>query len=186
MTGGIVADVQLAELIVARVPRHLLTFFVRYRELLKFLTVGAITFVATTVAFFGLKWTVLAGKPVTANVIAVLLATVLSYVLNREWSFAERGGRLRRHEATLFFLVAGIGLAINQVPLLVSRYLLDLRTPHVSMLVENAADFASATIVGTLLATAFRWWAMRRWVFPAARPAATDQQPAPAAGPRAS
>ncbi|MFE3262403.1 hypothetical protein ACFXPS_40970 [Nocardia sp. NPDC059091] len=31
---------------------------------------------------------------------------------------------------------------------------------------ENIADFVSASIVGTLLAMVFRWWAMRRFVFP--------------------
>nr|WP_040744106.1 GtrA family protein [Nocardia transvalensis] len=150
----------------SRIPRRLLSVFVRHAELLKFLTVGGIAFVTTSVLFFGLKWTVLHGKPLTANMLAVLLATVLSYVLNREWAFTARGGRERRHEATLFFLVAGIGLVINQLPLAASRYLLLLRTPHVSPLAENIADFISATIIGTLLATAFRWWAMRRFVFP--------------------
>ncbi|QBJ94848.1 GtrA family protein [Rhodococcus sp. ABRD24] len=153
-------------MVAARVPRRMLSVFVRNAELLKFLTVGAIAFVTTSVLFFGLKWTVLDGKPVTANVVAVLVATVLSYVLNREWAFTARGGRERRHEAALFFLVAGVGMAINQLPLAVSRYVLDLQTPHVSPLVENVADFISAMIIGTLIATVFRWWAMRKFVFP--------------------
>ncbi len=138
----------------------------RNAELLKFLTVGSIAFAVTSVLFFGLKWTVLDGKPVTANVVAALVATVVSYVLNREWAFTARGGRERRHEAALFFVVAGVGLAINQLPLVVSRYVFALQAPHVSLVVENLADFVSALVVGTLLATAFRWWAMRRFVFP--------------------
>ncbi|MVU80431.1 GtrA family protein [Nocardia sp. ET3-3] len=159
----------------------MLSVFVRNAELLKFLTVGAIAFIATSAMFFGLKWTVLQGKPVTANVIAVLLATVLSYVLNREWAFSARGGRQRRHEAAMFFLVAGIGLVINQLPLVVSRYALDYRTPDVSLLAENIADFLSATLIGTLLATAFRWWAMRKFVFPhAAESAAPRSRSVPA------
>lgn len=134
--------------------------------MLKFLVVGGIAFIVTTVLFFGIKWTVLPTHPVTANIIAVLVATVLSYVLNREWSFAQRGGRQRHHEAALFFIVAGIGLAINQVPLWISSYVFDLRQPNVSVVMENVADFMSGSIIGTLLATAFRWWAMRRFVFP--------------------
>ncbi|WP_378731072.1 GtrA family protein [Nocardia brasiliensis] len=156
----------LAQIVAARVPSRMLSVFVRNAELLKFLTVGAIAFVTTSVLFFGLKWTVLDGKPVTANVVAVLIATVVSYVLNREWAFTARGGRERRHEAALFFLVAGVGMVINQLPLAISAYLFELRTPHVSVLVENIADFVSASIIGTLLATVFRWWAMRRFVFP--------------------
>lgn len=140
--------------------------FVRHAELVKFLTVGSIAFVTTSVLFFGLKWTVLEGKPITASVIAALVATVLSHILNREWAFTARGGRERRHEAAAFFVVAGIGLGINQLPLAASQYVFHLRTPHVSPVVENIADFISATIIGTLLATVFRWWAMRRFVFP--------------------
>ena len=43
--------------------------------------------------------TVLETKPLTAKIIAVLVATIVSYVLNREWSFRTRGGRERHHEA---------------------------------------------------------------------------------------
>jgi putative flippase GtrA len=96
----------------------------------------------------------------------VLVATMVSYVLNREWSFRTRGGRERRYEATLFFLICGIGLVINATPLWISRYMLDLRVPTVSLLAQEAADFASANVIGTLLAMAFRWWAFRRYVFP--------------------
>ncbi|WP_254622812.1 GtrA family protein [Rhodococcus sp. W8901] len=156
----------LTRIVAGRMPSRLLSVFVRNAELLKFLTVGSIAFVVTCVLFFGLKWTILDGKPVTANVVAVLLATVLSYVLNREWAFTARGGRERRHEAALFFVVAAVGLVINQLPLAVSRYVFALQTPHVSLVVENLADFISAIIVGTLLATVFRWWAMRKFVFP--------------------
>lgn len=56
---------------------------IRHRELLKFGVVGAITFLIDTGVFYGLKLTVLAPKPVTAKVIAVLAATAVSYVLNR-------------------------------------------------------------------------------------------------------
>ncbi|MFE3187922.1 GtrA family protein [Nocardia sp. NPDC059240] len=156
----------LVQVVVARVPKRMLSVFVRNAELLKFLTVGAIAFVTTTVLFFGLKWTVLHGKPLTANILATLIATVLSYVLNREWAFTDRGGRQGRHEAALFFLVAAVGMVITQLPLAVSSYVFQLRVPHVSLLVENIADFLSATVIGTLLATAFRWWAMRKFVFP--------------------
>jgi len=36
----------------------------------------------------------------------------------------------------------------------------------VSLTVENIADFVSAYIIGNLLQMAFRFWALRRWVFP--------------------
>ncbi|MGH3561574.1 MAG: GtrA family protein, partial [Mycobacterium sp.] len=47
-----------------------------------------------------------------------------------------------------------------------SSYVLQLRVPHVSLTVENIADFLSAYILGNLLQMGFRFWAFRRWVFP--------------------
>lgn len=151
---------------VRRLPPDLQEKALENRELLKFAVVGGTTFVVDTVIFFTLKSTVLEPKPVTAKIIATLVATILSYVLNREWSFRTRGGRETRHEAVLFFLVSAVGLVINSVPLWVSSYVLDLRVPAVSATTENVADFLSAQIIGTLLAMAFRWWAFRRFVFP--------------------
>lgn len=155
----------LGEHIVAWIPERWLGRLLKHAELVKFLTVGAVTFVTTIAIFFGLKWTILPENPVTANVIAVLVSTILSYILNREWSFSEREGRPQHHEAALFFSVSGIGLVLNQIPLWVSRYILDLKTPHVSFLFENISDFISGTLLGTLIATVFRWWAMSRFVF---------------------
>ena len=72
---------------------------IKHRELVKFAVVGGTTWVIDTAVFLGLKSTVLEPKPLTAKIIAVLVATIVSYVLNREWSFRTRGGRERHHEA---------------------------------------------------------------------------------------
>ncbi|MGW4799881.1 GtrA family protein, partial [Nonomuraea sp. NPDC004297] len=63
----------------------------RHRELVKFAVVGGTAFLVDNTLFYGLKLTVLEPKPVTAKIIAVLVATIVSYVLNREWSFRTRG-----------------------------------------------------------------------------------------------
>ncbi|MEU5867280.1 MULTISPECIES: GtrA family protein [unclassified Nonomuraea] len=138
----------------------------KHRELLKFVVVGGAAFLVDNATFYGLKLTVLEPKPVTAKIIAVLVATIASYVLNREWSFRTRGGRERRHEAALFFLVSGIGLVLSTAPLWISRYVFHLETPDVSVLTQEVADFMSAQIIGTLVAMVFRFWAFRKWVFP--------------------
>ncbi|MGH3852771.1 MAG: GtrA family protein [Pseudonocardiaceae bacterium] len=156
----------MVDVVLIRIPQPYRDIAVRHRELVKFAMVGGITYIVDITLFALLKLTVLEAKPVTAKVIAVLVATIVSYVLNREWSFRTRGGRERRHEATLFFLVCGIGLVLNTTPLWISRYVLDLQVPQVSLLAQEAADFASANVIGTLLAMAFRWWAFRRYVFP--------------------
>jgi putative flippase GtrA len=148
-------------------PRLRPTLF-RHREALKFLVVGGTCFVVGLVVNYALKLTVLTEKPVTALTVATIVSSILSYVLNREWSFRTRGGRERRHEAALFFLVCGIAVGINDIPLYFSRYVLELRTPTVSLLTQEIADLISGIIVGTLLAMCFRLWAFKKFVFPQA------------------
>jgi putative flippase GtrA len=156
----------MVDAVLLRIPQPYRDIAVRHRELVKFALVGGITYIIDITLFTLLKTTILEPKPVTAKIVAVLLATIVSYILNREWSFRTRGGRERHHEAVLFFLVCGIGMVINAIPLWISRYVLELKIPQVSLLAQEAADFISANVIGTLLAMAFRWWAFRKYVFP--------------------
>jgi putative flippase GtrA len=152
--------------VVSRFPEPIRSIALKHRELVKFALVGGTCFVIDTVLFFGIKIVVLPNNPVTAKIIATLVATIVSYILNREWSFRTRGGRERHHEALLFFLVNGIGIVLNSAPLWISRYVFHLQEPHVSRLTEEVSDFLSAQIVGTLVAMAFRWYGYKKWVFP--------------------
>ncbi|MFI7613646.1 GtrA family protein [Nonomuraea terrae] len=147
-------------------PEPLHARVLKHRELLKFVVVGGTAFLVDNLVFYGLKLTILEPKPVTAKIIAVLVATIVSYVLNREWSFRTRGGHERRHEAALFFLVSGVGLVLSSAPLWISRYVFRLETPDVSLVTQEIADFMSAQVIGTLIAMVFRFWALRKWVFP--------------------
>ncbi len=151
---------------VSRFPEPIRSIALKHRELVKFALVGGTCFVIDTVLFFGIKTVVLPNNPVTAKIIATLVATIVSYVLNREWSFRTRGGRERHHEAALFFLVNGIGIVLNSAPLYIARYAFHLQEPHVSRLTEEVSDFLSAQIIGTLIAMAFRWYGYKTWVFP--------------------
>lgn len=155
-----------ADATIARLPRPVRPFAERHHELIKFAIVGATTFVIDSAIFFTLKLTILEPKPVTAKVISGIVAVIASYILNREWSFRDRGGRERHHEALLFFGFSGVGVVLSMAPLWFSSYVLGLRVPEVSLAVENVADFVSAYIIGNLLQMAFRFWAFRRWVFP--------------------
>jgi putative flippase GtrA len=156
----------VTETVLGWLPNPIRQRLLHHRELLKFGMVGGTAFVVDTAIFLGLKDTVLSNKPVTAKVISTLVATIVSYILNREWSFRTRGGRERHHEAGLFFLVSGIGLVLTSAPLWLSRYGLHLETPYVTRLTQEVADFVSAQIIGTVVAMVFRWWAFRRFVFP--------------------
>jgi putative flippase GtrA len=158
--------VTAVDTVLARVPEPVRAMLLKHRELLKFAVVGGTTFVIDNGIWYLLKLSILEDKPVTAKIIAIIVATIVSYVLNREWSFRTRGGRERHHEAALFFLISGIGVALNSAPLYISRYWLQLEEPHVSRFVQEIADFASGSIIGMLLAMFFRFWAFRRWVFP--------------------
>jgi putative flippase GtrA len=139
-----------------------------HREVVRFAVVGGISFAITTSVNYALKVTVLNKNPVTALIIGVLVATVFSYVASREWSFDTRGGRERQHEAALFFLISAISLGLNALPMFLSRYVLQLQVPNVDLLTQEVADFVSGMIIGTLLGTAFRWWGLKKWVFPQA------------------
>jgi putative flippase GtrA len=152
--------------ILDHLPSPLRVYLRKHQELVKFLLVGGTAFIVDTAFFLGLKSTILETKPVTAKIISTLIATIVSYVLNREWSFRTRGGRANHHEAALFFLVSGLGVIVTTAPLWFSRYALHLEVPYVSRFAQEVADFVSAQIVGTLLAMVFRWWAFRRFVFP--------------------
>ena len=158
--------VSFTDATIARMPRVIQPYLLRHHELIKFAIVGGTTFVIDSVIFYTLKLTILEPKPVTAKVIAGIVAVIASYVLNREWSFRNRGGRERHHEALLFFAFSGVGVLLSMAPLWFSSYVLQLREPMVSLTVENVADFVSAYIIGNLLQMAFRFWAFRRWVFP--------------------
>jgi len=158
--------VSFTDATIARLPRAVRPFADRHHELIKFAIVGGTTFIVDSAIFFTLKLTILEPKPVTAKIIAGVVAVIASYILNREWSFRDRGGRERHHEALLFFGVSGVGVMLAMAPLYFSSYVLGLRVPEVSLTIENIADFVSAYIIGNLLQMGFRFWAFRRWVFP--------------------
>lgn len=144
----------------SRLPEPVRFLINKHRELIRFAVVGGTTFVIDNGIWYALKLTVLQDKVVTAKAIAVLVAVISSYVLSREWSFHTRGGRERHHEAALFFIVSGLGIAVNLAPLYLSRHVLDLHS--------QVADFLSGSVIGMLAATAFKFWAMRKVVFPEA------------------
>jgi putative flippase GtrA len=163
---GIVPSVSLTDRALALIPPPLRSLLLKRREVVKFAVVGGICYVITVVINYGLKLTVLTAKPVTALTIATVIASIVSYLLNREWSFSTRGGRRRHHEASLFFLFSAVAVGLTSLPLFVSRYVFELRTPNVSRPVQEIADFVSGLILGTVLGMIFRLWSFRRWVFP--------------------
>lgn len=134
-------------------------------EGLRFMVVGGFGYVTDVAVFNLLLYAgdpgILHHKPLTAKVLAVVVATLVTFTGHRLWTYGHRERGRTSHQYVLFFFFNGVGLGIALVPLAVSRYLLGLDGP--------LADNISANVVGLALGTAFRWWAYRNWVFPPTR-----------------
>ena len=127
-----------------------------YREMIKFGVVGAMAFVID-LGLANLLWhTVMSDKVTTAKIISGAVATLFSWVGNRQWTFRHRRSRPAHHEVVLFFGVNLVALGISALALFLSHYGLGFTT----ILADNVA-----TIVGIGLGTLFRFWAYRRFVF---------------------
>ena len=146
-------------------PEPIRRLALRHHELIKFALVGGTTFVFDTAIYYLLTLTVLQEKPTVARVISATLATILSYVLNREWAFKNRGGRERHHEALLFFAISGVGVLLAAAPLFVGNNIFDLRS-NLTGLELAVVDFILGFIIGNILQMAFRFWALRKFAFP--------------------
>ncbi|MBD0023334.1 GtrA family protein [Gordonia pseudamarae] len=153
--------------LVDRLPGPLHKLAMRHHELIKFALVGGTTFVVDMAIYYTLSLTVLEAKPVIAKIISGVLATVLSYVLNREWAFKNRGGRERHHEALLFFAISGVGVGLQAAPLWFANNVFNLRA-NLGTLELAVVDFVLGFIIGNLLQMGFRFWALRKFAFPEA------------------
>ncbi len=126
-------------------------------ELGKFGVVGVVNFGLDLVLFNVLLVTVLDNRPVGAKAISTTIAATCSYFMNRHWTWRDRARTGLRRELAIFLAMSAIGLAITECCLLISHYVLDLTSV--------TADNISANVVGLLLATAWRFFSFRKWVF---------------------
>jgi putative flippase GtrA len=130
----------------------------RFRHLIhegaKFLTIGLVGTVVTFVVANALHSL---GKYVAVT-IATILATALSYLGNRYWTFRHRQGQGTARDSTMFFVLNGIGLLI---------YYACIGLTDVAGLGNSRAWYNAALVVGTFLGTLFRFWSYRKWVWKA-------------------
>src|SRR5487761_46276 len=94
--------------------------------------------------------------PLSAKAIALAVATVVSYLGNRYWTFRDRGGHTLLREWVVFFVLNVIGLVIAEVAIGFTYYVLGYHGP----VAYNLASFA-----GTGLGTVFRYFTYKKWVF---------------------
>jgi putative flippase GtrA len=129
-------------------------------ELFKFVVVGGFCFVLDTLLAYLLRFEVGLG-PTTSKALSTIIATAVSYVGNRLWSFAHRVDEERGHgqDISVYAFINVVGLVITLVPVDIAHYLLSATSP---------LAFTVSGVIGTAFATVFRFWAYRRYVFPSA------------------
>lgn len=130
-------------------------------EGLRFAVIGVLS-TGVTIAVFNLlvhtgEDPLLLDHPIEAYVIGMAVGTVVSFTGNRWWVFEAAGSPNWVNEFVRFAVVNAAATALPSLCLAVSRYVLDLR----SVLADNI----SANLVGLLLATVFRYWAYKLFVF---------------------
>lgn len=135
---------------------HLRRKAARFHEVAKFGTVGGLCYIVDVVVF-NVCHGVLHTGPLTAKTISTVVAGTCAYVGNRHWSFTHRARTGVRREYTLFIFLNAIGLGIALACLGFSKYALGMD----STLAVNI----SGNVIGTGLATIFRFWAYKRFVF---------------------
>jgi putative flippase GtrA len=91
-----------------------------------------------------------------ANVIATVVAMIVTYRGSRYWTFRHRERGAMGRETVLFFILNGIGLGIQLVCLGIAKYAFGM-TDKFSLNV--------ALLVGICLGTLFRFWSYRKWVW---------------------
>ena len=134
--------------------------YVRFQRLIheaaKFGVVGVVGVFITNGGYALLHNTFGLG-PVTATTIATIVATAVSYVANRYWSFRHRERTSVAREGMIFFVLNGVGLLIQDAVVAFNFYILG--NGH-----NKAAEFIALN-VGIALATLFRFWSYRKWVW---------------------
>lgn len=140
----------------------------RYRQLTaefaKFAVIGGTGVVITNAVYdlcvhFGMG-------PVESATVATVVAAIGTYLGNRYWSFRRRQRTGVVREVVVFAVLNGIGLLIQDATVAVNSGLLGLG--------HHALAAFIALNTGIVLATIFRFWSYRRfvWLTPVTRPGA--------------
>ena len=147
-------------------------FELLFHEVAKFGVVGAIGFVVQ----LGVQNALHSGAgvgPLTALVIAYVIATIVTFVGNRHWAFKHRKGGGLGQETMLFVALNVVGIFIQVGIVAFVRYGLHM---------TDNLSYNVATIIGIGIGTLFRLYTYRRFVFLAQPPADAEQLEPESAG----
>jgi putative flippase GtrA len=138
------------------------------RELGAFGVVGAVAF-AIDLGVFQVLYAHAGVGAVTAKALSTLVSVTVAYVGHRFWSFSHRDSTRTGRGYLLFALINGATLALGLAGVALVRYPLGQESPVVLQLTN---------IVTIALGTVIRYFAYRRWVFPARQPVAESSEDA--------
>jgi putative flippase GtrA len=132
-----------------------LRFQVLVHEVAKFGVVGLMGFVVQLGVQNALHSGLKIG-PIISLTVAYMLATVVTFVGNRHWAFKHRKGKGLKQETMLFVLLNVVGYGIQVGIVDIAYYGLGYK---------DGLSYNIATVIGIGLATLFRLYAYRRFVF---------------------
>jgi putative flippase GtrA len=138
----------------------------RLGEIVRFAVTGAAAYLADVLVFNVL----LLGaemSPSWSKVLSSIVAIAVAFAGSRWFTWRERRSSRIGREYALFFLYSALAAGIQYLCLIVSHYGLDWTSP--------LADNISANVVGMALATVFRFWTFRTYVFPAVEAVPPDR-----------
>ena len=143
-------------------------------ELAKFGVVGA-TGAIIDLGGAGYLHDVVGIGALSSKALSITLATIVTYLGSRFWTFRHRVNQALLREGTLFAVLNAVGLVIAEVVIAVTTYGLGYK---------SALAYNAASVLGTGLGTIFRYFSYKKWVFLAPVPApALAASPVPAVVP---
>jgi putative flippase GtrA len=101
--------------------------------------------------------------PMTAKAISIAVATCVTYLGSRFWTFRHRVNQALLREGLLFIALNVVGLVIAEATIAATTYGLGL---------HGKLAYNAASVIGTGLGTIFRYFAYKKWVFLAGAPGA--------------
>jgi putative flippase GtrA len=125
-------------------------------EFAKFAVVG-IAGVFVTNAIYDVLYLHCGAGPVTSATIATAVAAIATYLGNRYWSFRARQRTGVVREIAIFAVLNGIGMLLQDAIVAANSYL--LHAGHDKLAVFMALNF------GIAVATLFRFWSYRQFVW---------------------
>lgn len=130
------------------------------RELGKFGVIGAISY-AIDLVVFNVALSMI-HEPHWSKVISTVISATAAFIGNRFWTWRHAARSSLAREYGLYFIFNVVGLGISLACLWITH---DWLGSHWHVLQGRIADNLSANFIGVGLATMFRFWAYRRYVF---------------------